>query len=69
MNSFLTIKIILLFYFYVEVKDHAVGILDLKSEGLFHALAIQSGSCYFLKQEPFQCFTYVMPLNLHNVLL
>ena len=29
-----------------------VGILDTKSEGQFHALAILSGSCYFIKQEP-----------------
>ena len=29
-----------------------ISILDIKFEGQFHTLALQSGSCYFLKQQP-----------------
>ena len=47
---FLTVNIVLLFLFLCG-SAILVGILDLKSKGLFHARDIQSGSCYFLRQE------------------
>ena len=47
---FLTVNIVLLLLFLCG-SAVSVGTLDVKSKGLFHALDIQSGSCYFLRQE------------------
>ena len=49
-SPFLTVNIVLLLLFLCG-SAILVGILDLKSKGLFHARDIQSGSCYFLRQE------------------
>ena len=52
---FLTVNIVLLLLFLCG-SAVSVGMLDVKSKGLFHALdsglwTLDSGSCYFLRQE------------------